>query len=247
MITDYMKGMSYIGQGLRVFFHDKESWRYALFPLSLLFVVYFFLFWGMIGLSGWFAEKISQAMTGLPGWLSWLGNVISGLSYLAGIVAALLILGTTVCTLYEIFGGLFFDSLVDHYETRKYGPRQTKNTWSANLKYCIESILLGIQTAIVFCGLFFVSLFFPVFGQIVLVICMGHFLGLSYIFCSANRNGVTLAGLKKIAGKKTFVILGYGITCYLLLLIPFLALLILPGLVLGGSELFNSEIKNTIT
>lgn len=246
MITDYVKGISYIFRGTDIFFHDKESWRYALFPLSLLFAVYFFLFWGMIGLSHYFADKISQAMTSLPGWLSWLGNVISGLSYLAGTIAALLILGTTVCTLYEIFGGLFFDSLVDHYETRKYGPRETKPTWSANLKYCIESILLGIQTAVVFCGLFFVGLFFPIFGQIVLVICMGYFLGLSYIFCSANRNGVTLAGLKKNAGKKTFVILGYGITCYLVLLIPFAVLIFLPGLVLGGSELFNHELKERV-
>lgn len=246
MITDYLKGMSYIGQGLRVFFHDKASWRYAFLPLSLLFFVYFFLFWGIIGLSHYFADKISQAMTSLPGWLSWLGNVISGLSYLAGTIAALLILGTTVCTVYEIFGGWFFDSLVDHYETRKYGPRQTKTTWTANLKYCVESILLGIQTAVVFCCLFFVSLFFPIFGQIVLVICMGHFLGLSYIFCPANRNGVTLAGLKKIAGKKTFVILGFGITCYLLLMVPFAALIILPGLVLGGAELFNHELKEHV-
>jgi len=246
MITDYLKGMSYIGQGLRVFFHDKASWRYAFLPLSLLFFVYFFLFWGIIGLSHYFSDKISQAMTSLPGWLSWLGNVFCGLSYLAGTVAALLILGATVCTLYEIFGGLFFDSLVDHYETRKYGPRQTKTTWTANLKYCVESILLGIQTTIVFCGLFFVSLFFPIFGQIVLVICMGHYLGLSYIYCSANRNGVTLAGLKKIAGKKTFVILGYGITCYLLLMVPFAALIFLPGLVLGGSELFNHELKEHV-
>ena len=246
MIADCMRGMSYIFRGTHVFFHDKESWRYALFPLSLLFAVYFFLFWGMIGLSQYLADKISQAMTSLPGWLSWLGNVLSGLSYLAGIIAALLILGTTVCTLYEIFGGLFFDSLVDHYETRKYGPRETKPTWSANLKYCIESILLGIQTAVVFCVLFFVSLFFPIFGQIVLVVCMGHFLGISYIFCSANRNGVTLAGLKKIAGKKTFVILGYGITSYLLLMIPFAVLIFLPGLVLGGSELFNKELKEYV-
>lgn len=238
--------MSYIFRGIRAFFHDKKAWRYALFPLSLLFVVYFFLFWGMIGLSHYLADKISQAMTSLPGWLSWLGNVISGLSYLAGTIAALLILGTTVCTLYEIFGGFFFDSLVDHYETRKYGLLPTKTTWSANFKYCIESVLLGIQTSVVFCGLFFVSLFFPVFGQIVLVICMGHFLGLSYIFCSANRNGVTLAGLKKIAGKKTFVILGFGITCYLLLMVPFAALIILPGLVLGGSELFNNELKEYV-
>lgn len=246
MLKDYIKGMSYIIRGTHDFFHDKESWRYAFFPLILLFVVYFFLFWGIIGLSHWFADKISQAMAGLPGWLSWLGNVICGLSYLTGTIAALLILGMTVCTLYEIFGGLFFDSLVEHHESRKYGPRQEKPSWSANLKYCIESILLGIQTAIVFCGLFVISLIFPVFGQIVLVICMGHYLGLSYIFCSANRNGVTVGVLKKIAGKKTFVILGFGITCYLLLMVPFAALIFLPGLVLGGSELFNNELKEYV-
>ena len=118
--------------------------------------------------------------------------------------------------------------------------------WKLSLKYSIESFLFGIRTALAFCGLFIISLFFPVIGQILLIICMGYFLGLSYIICSANRNGTTVGQLKKAAGKRIFVILGFGVSAYFLLMIPLAAIIVLPGLVLGGSELFNRELKEYV-
>ena len=42
---------------------------------------------------------------------------------------------------------------------------------------------------------------------------------------------------------RKFAVAGFGITAYLLMLIPFAALFLLPGLVIGGSELFNRELK----
>ena len=246
MINDFIKGMSYIARGIQDFFHDQESWKYALFPLGFLVVIYFVVFWKVIDLSNSISAKINQHAANLPDWLSWLNSVVCGLSHFFGIVAALLIVGMTICTLYEMFGGLFFDSLVDHYETRKYGPPEKPVTWSMNLRYCIGSVLFGLQTALAFGGLFFVSLFFPVIGQILLIICMGYFLGLSYIVCSANRNGMNIAQLKKAAAKKSCIILGFGIPSYFLLMIPFAAIILLPGLVLGGSELFNHELKEYV-
>lgn len=246
MIKDFIKGMSYIARGTQDFFHDQESWKYALYPLVFLVVIYFITFWKVIGLSNSISAKINQYVASLPAWLSWLNSVACGLSHFLGIIATLLIMGITISTLYEMFGGLFFDLLVDHYETKKYGPPEQSVSWSMNLKYCIESVLFGIQTILAFCGLFIVSLFFPVIGQILLIIGMGYFLGLSYIVCSANRNGTTIAQLKKIAAKKSFIILGFGILSYFLLMIPFAAIILLPGLVLGGSELFNNELKELV-
>lgn len=246
MIKDFIKGMSYIVRGTQNFFHDQESWKYALFPLGFLIVIYFVIFWKVIDLSNSISTKINQHVANLPDWLTWLNSVVSGLSHFLGIVVALLIIGMTICTLYEMFGGFFFDSLVDHYETRKYGPPEKPVTWSMNLKYCIGSVLFGLQTALALGGLFVVSLFLPVIGQILLIICMGYFLGLSYIVCSANRNGTTIAQLKKAAAKKSFIILGFGIPSYFLLMIPFAAIIFLPCLVLGGSELFNNELKEYV-
>ena len=243
MIRDFIKGVSYLFCGIRIFFHDRGSWKYALFPWCFLAVIYFITFRIIAGLTNCFSEKIDQLMSNLPAWFSWLAGLICGLSHFLGIIAGILILGMTVGTLYEMFGGFFFDSLVDHYETGKYGPRPVVITWKSSLKYSIESFLFGIRTALAFCGLFIISLFFPVIGQILLIISMGYFFGLSYIICSANRNGRTIGQLKKAAGKRIFIILGFGVSAYFLLMIPLAAIIFLPGLVLGGSELFNRELK----
>ena len=75
---------------------------------------------------------------------------------------------------------------------------------------------------------------------------MGYFFGLTYIICSANRNGTRIGQLKKAAGKRIFIILGFGVSAYFLLMIPLAAIIFLPGLVLGGSELFNRELKDHV-
>ena len=241
-----MNGLSYTARGIRIFFYDRGSWKYALFPWCFLVIIYFITFRIIAGLTNSISEKITQLMANLPAWLSWLAGLVSGLSSFLGIVAGILILGMTVSTLYEMFGGFFFDSLVDHYETGKYGPRPVAITWKSSLKYSFESILFGIKTALAFCGLFIISIFFPVIGQILLIICMGYFFGISYIICSANRNGMTIAQLKQAVSKKTFIILGFGVSAYFLLMIPLAAIIFLPGLVLGGSELFNLELKEYV-
>ena len=246
MIRDFMKGLSYTACGIRIFFHDRKSWKYALFPWCFLVIIYFITFRIIAGLTNCISEKITQFMANLPAWLSWFASLVCGLSHFLGIIAGILILGMTVGTLYEVFGGFFFDSLVDHYETGKYGPRPVVITWKSSLKYSIESFLFGIRTALAFCGLFIISLFFPVIGQILLIISMGYFFGLSYIICSANRNGATIGQLKKAAGKRFFIILGFGVSAYFLLMIPLAAIIFLPGLVLGGSELFNRELKEYV-
>jgi len=75
---------------------------------------------------------------------------------------------------------------------------------------------------------------------------MGYLFGLSYTVCSANRNGTTIGELKKAAGKRIFIILGFGVSAYFLLMIPLTAIIFLPGLVLGGAELFNRELKEYV-
>ena len=57
---------------------------------------------------------------------------------------------------------------------------------------------------------------------------------------------MTISQLKKAAGKRIFIILGFDISAYFLLMIPLTAVIFIPGLVLGGSELFNHELKEYI-
>ena len=71
-------------------------------------------------------------------------------------------------------------------------------------------------------------------------------MGITYLICSANNSGVSIPKIQSIVKKRIATILGFGVTAYVLLLIPFATIIILPGLVLGGSDLFNNELREGV-
>lgn len=163
--------------------------------------------------------------------------------YITGVLSALFILAATVCTFYEIFSAFFFDSMIEYHELKKYGHTIIKLSPGTQLKFIWDTVYFGIKTLFIFILLLLISIFFPITGQFLLILFMGYNLGISYMLCSANNCGMSIKELKEISNKKSGFIFGFGVTAYLLLLIPFTPLFMLPGLVLGGSELFNTQIR----
>ena len=246
MIADFLKGAKCIFSGCKAFYNDRKAWKYAVFPLGIMFALYCLVFWRIISLSGKMADIINEKLSGLPEWLSFLHSVISGLSSILGIVVALFILGSTVCIFYEMFGSFFFDPLVEYYEQKKYGISPRKLSFGETFKYGAESFVFGIRLALYFSGIFLVGLFLPVAGQLLFVVLTGYFMGISYMICPAINSNVSIKQLRKTANKKWTATLGFGLCAYLLLLIPFSTLILLPGLVLGGSDLYNSLLKEEV-
>ena len=245
-ITGFLRGSRYVFSGCRAFYGDKKAWKYAVLPLAVMTGVYVFLFWAVLHFSRLGAEALNQSLAGLPEWLRWLTSLVSGLSSVLGVLFALLVMGTTVSTLYEMFGGLFFDPLIEYYERKQFGVSPCRRSFGCNLKYCFDSLFFGIRTAFLFIFLFVLSLIFPFAGQIVLALSMGYCAGLAYMLTPANIRGLTLADMRARVGGRRSCILGFGLTAYLLLLIPFFTLILLPGLVLGGAELLNRELADRL-
>ena len=113
-----------------------------------------------------------------------------------------------------------------------------------NLKYCFDSLLFGVRTSVLFVFLFILSLIFPVAGQLLLACSMGYCAGIAYMLTPANTRGLTLADMRARIGGRRWAVLGFGLTAYLLLLIPFATLFLLPGLVLGGTDLADRELAD---
>ena len=245
-MRDFLRGAAYIAKGCREFYGDKKAWKYAAIPLSIIFLFYIFVFWAIIHFSGKGADFINAWLSGLPAWLSWFYSLVSGLSYFLGIIIAVILLATTVCIFYEMFGGLFFDSLVEYYEQKKFAVIHHNISLTGNIRYCLESLFFGIHISFFSFFSFIIGFFFPIVGQLLFIAVMGYYTGISYMICSANNSGFSLARLRTVAKKKTEIILGFGITAYILFLIPFATLIIFPGIVLGGTNLFNEELKEHI-
>ena len=243
-IAGFLRGSRYVFSGCRAFYGDRRAWKYAVLPLALMTGVYAFLFWAVLHLSRRGAEMLNRGLAELPGWLRWLPSFVSGLSSILGVLFALLVMGLTVSTLYEMFGGFFFDPLIEYHEEKQYGFSPVRQSLGRNLKYCLDSLFFAVKTSVLFLCLFILGLIFPLAGQLILAAVMGYCVGIAYMLTPANTRGLALADMRaRVAGRRS-VVLGFGLTAYLLLLIPFSTLFLLPGLVLGGADLVNRELAD---
>ena len=80
----------------------------------------------------------------------------------------------------------------------------------------------------------------PVAGPCLLGIVAGYRLGVTYMLPTGFlKNKTVEEQLALLAGKKSMVS-GFGITVYLLFLLPpFISIFLLPGILLGGTELLH--------
>ena len=196
MIQDFLSGAMLVFKGLHIFYNNKKLWSYALFPFLIMMIFYSaaaYLFFKTARAS---SGKLADTFQQLPDWLSWLGTVTNGLLSAFSAIFIILFLCTTFCTFYEFFGGFFFDSLTEYHEKIKFGIVPDKKGFRENLKNFRDSVLWGTHTFIVFCLLFAISLLLPFIGQIILIMVMGYYLGISSMISSANNSGVSVKQLK---------------------------------------------------
>ena len=143
----------------------------------------------------------------------------------------------------ELIAGFFFDALADHYEKKTFGTTAVPFSWKGTLLFTAAAIRFALGTLVILMVLFPVNLFLPFIGQILTAFIMGYCLGISSMMSSAGRNGIPLAELREAARRRRLLVTGFGVTAYLLLLIPFVTLFLLPALVLGGAEMRCRELS----
>ena len=244
MFRDFRIGAGYVFAGIREFYRDGRAWRYALMPFCIMLPVYVLVFWMALHLAGEAAGFLQEISGRLPQWLAWIGGLLGGLVRILGFAAGCLVLGSTMSAFYQVTGGLFFDALAGYYEQRKFGTAPRRAGFAANWKYAWDSLCFGLAVTGMFLLLFAAGIFLPVVGQVLSVAVMGYFMGVSCMIASGFNNGFSVSEVKIQAGGRRAMTLGFGVTAYLLLMIPFAAVFLLPGFVLGGSGMFRLEIQN---
>lgn len=216
-------------RGLKIFFTRPRLWPYALPPLICVLVLYAVIFCAVIfGIAPWlrgWAEWLS-----FPGWLAWLQSVLDWCLALFFWVVVPLLLFFLTGTLYEMFGNMLFDILVDRFEREAYPEHPAAN------RTCGRTICLtaGFMFLTIFSYLIYFLIFWiPVAGFLFrCAIC-----GRSYLHDSSIRQGLPVPVLKKQVSKNLLSVLGFGITARFFEAVPFL----IPGLVIGGSILYHTR------
>ena len=155
--------------------------------------------------------------------------------------ATLLIALLTLSTGYELAGALFFDAMVVRIEQTRYQRTVCSLPFRKNLEDAFHSALFSAGTLVIALLLLPLSVLLPGAGVLLMALFIGYRQAQSCLFASGFNRGLTLREIRRRAGTRKMLVLGFGVTVYLLFLIPFAAVFLIPGFIVSGTLLYNGE------
>lgn len=241
MISAFANGVGTLFRGISDFFTQPRFWLYAFIPFLILLGFYLAIGWLLLGcVLPFLVDYLPQAPP--ESWMNWVWTPLRW-GILITVWISLLLAGlAAACSLYEIFGALFFDRMVQRVEKERYGLLPVPLSTSQNLKFILQAVLFSLNTLWISIGAFLISFWVPFLGPFILIACVGYRFGLTCLFACAFARGMSIPQLKRAVKGDRLRILGFGMMLYLLLLIPFAGLFLLAGFSFGGIRLFHDHI-----
>jgi CysZ protein len=166
-------------------------------------------------------------------------RVGAGLALLLGSTVVLVMSFTVIA---QIIGQPFYERISDRVEHQLGGPAAGADApwWRSFPRASLESALLLALTLACTAPLFVLGLF-PVVGQTVVPVLQalvaGFFLAVELLAIPLERRGLHLAGRLRFVWRHRAQTLGFGVTAFLLFLVPLMNLLAMPGAVVGATLL----------
>ena len=171
-------------------------------------------------------------------------RVVVGLSFLA--VAILLVINLfTAVTL--IVGQPFYERIWRHVEERNGGipSERSPGFWASFGRGIVDGLRMLAPTLGVALGLLVLG-FIPVVGQgvglVLGAIAGGWFLSLELVGFAFDARGKSARERRKELGARRAMTLGFGVVTYLLFLVPFGAIVVMPAAVAGATMLSRREL-----
>lgn len=235
-------------EGVKILFSKtkylKYAWVSALLNAVLYASVLYLLFWFVFPwVNSWFPAHTSS------GWLSFLYHSVE---YVIKTIISLTLLVILVLLFNTIFFALsapYLDGLSLSIEKDFFGFTPASSGITNFAKSCYISIKNGIRLNVyaIFWALIFFPLNFiiPVVGFLPGMLASAYFLGLSFITFSAEHRLLNKKEFKKKLSGNRLKVLFFGLMMYLILFVPFSAIIFIPGAVIGGALLYNDEIEGS--
>ncbi|HEX2158399.1 MAG TPA: EI24 domain-containing protein, partial [Actinomycetes bacterium] len=165
----------------------------------------------------------------------------AGLALLLGSMAVLVVSFTVIA---QIIGQPFYERISDRVEHQLGVQRDPERLdapwWWTFPRASLESALLLALTLACTAPLFVLGLI-PVLGQTVVPVLQalvaGFFLAVELLAIPLERRGLRLAGRLRFVWRHRAQTLGFGVTAFLLFLVPLMNVLAMPGAVVGATLL----------
>lgn len=240
------RGMRYPLAGLGELARTPALWKHALLVIVLAMGALAFVVWATVRWGGRLVQGIWAAPEGEGFWASVLGALhavyafvlwasLALVAYYAWLVLTSLVTAPVKDMLSE---------LVEARRTGKPGPPFSIGALLAEIGRTVrvEGGKLLLYAAVML-PLYALSFAVPVVGQILLTIVGWYFtslfLAFDYLDWPMARRGWGFgARARALARRNRAAALGFGTACWLLLLVPILNVLLIPGAVVGGTNLF---------
>lgn len=232
----FLRGVSFAFKGISCFYSDKTLWKYVAAPWGLLLLFYGGCFYLTILLSNYLAAHLAPQTEQLPAFLKTLleGGITLFLLLLTGVAAI-----TFLSTFFEIFGALFFDKLIERFEEKYYGTSFPSLPLKTQIRFTLEGAWYGIKTTLIFAVLLVAGIFLPLLLPVLLALVMGYRMANALLFAPGFLRGKGIRETQRLFRQRFSEVAGFGIAVYCLQLLPLLFPLLLPGMILGASMLYN--------
>jgi len=241
MLSDLFKGMSYPVKAFSLFFQKPSLFIYMVIPVTITFIILVLgIFFGFDYLNAWFSEtaKLGDEST-------WWAITLSVLWTLILLLGLFLASGYLFVSVTKLFSAPFNDMLSERIEIEQNPEYKEPENWFKHLlRTFIPTIVEEIKKmSLILSGfaVIFVTFIIPfvnILSPILLVAYSIVVLAIDYIDYPLARRFLSLS--QKVEYIKTHftVLVGYGSSLFLLFMIPFIQLFIIPIAVVSGTLLF---------
>ncbi len=244
MLNEILTGSKIFFQGIKLFYGNCRYWHYAIIPMLIIVLLYCLGIWTYFEyLNPWLLSFLPD----LAAYNAWLKILIYPLRWLTATAAFLVgfsILLLAVTTVYSIFSSPFFDCMAAKLESREFNFNyQEPRGWQffvSTTHSVYDGAILNLITIFWTLLLLPLSMFVPIVGPILYILVVGYYFGLPFLVYSAEHRRIRRKELKHNLRGNRLKVLGFGLTAYILSLIPLAMIPILPAAAAGGTILFNN-------
>jgi len=244
-IADFLKGGTYPFKAFGAIIRLPSCWTWISWPVFINFLIYILLgYFYFVFLIPWVLQYLPSAESSAV--LHWTYMALKTLigTVLVILAVILFIISFTFC--FFLIAPPFLDRLSLEIEKGAYSLKISEE---GDWKTLFAEIALSIRNSLhltLYMLLWTVILFplnflIPYVGFLPGFLVSGYYLGLSFFVYSAEHRKLSIKDLKKLAKNRKALVLGFGITTYFALFVPFLAIIFLPCAVAGGTMLYNEN------
>jgi len=237
--NQFFAGARLFARGVGLCFRNPRLMLLGMIPALITGVLYLAAFvalaWNVVDLAAWltpFADDWSAAARSLTRVVA--GAAVFGVGLLVGVL--------TFTTVTLVIGDPFYESISGRIERGCGGtPDEVETSFWTSLGRAIVDALRLIGLSVLFGVLLFIAGFIPILGQTVVpvlgAIVGGGLLALELTGSPFSRRGKLWAERRQVLRRNRTLALGFGVSVFVVFLIPLGAILFMPAAVVGAALL----------